>query len=94
MNADKKPRKMSKEEFIQKATSFELTTDKAIAKLSEQLHEYEKKYNLRSEIFYKLIVGTPAADVPDFIAWAMCYRSYFRILQSKLSIEGISAGVV
>jgi hypothetical protein len=65
----------------------------AIAKLSQQLHEYEEKYNLRSEIFYKLIVGTPAEDTPDFIAWAMCYRSYFRSLQSKFSIEEITTGV-
>ena len=44
-------------------------------------------------IFYKLIVGTPAEDTPDFIGWAMCYRSYFRTLQSKFSIEEISTGV-
>lgn len=86
--------KMSKEEFIQKVSGLELSADKAIAKLSEQLYEYEKKYNLRSEIFYKLIVGTPAEDVPDFIAWAMCYRSYFRTLQSKLSLEEVGTGVI
>ena len=94
MNTQGKSKKMSKEEFIQKVSSLELSTDKAIAKLAEQLHEYEKKYNLRSEIFYKLIVGTPAEDGPEFIAWAMCYRSYFRTLQSKLSIEEVGAGVV
>ena len=86
--------KMSKEEFIREVSNFEFSTDAAIAKLSQQLHEYEEKYNLRSEIFYKLIVGTPAEDTPDFISWAMCYRSYFRTLQSKFSIEEISTGVV
>jgi hypothetical protein len=85
--------KMSKEKFIRKMSNLELSTDTAIAKLSQQLHEYEKKYNLRSEIFYKLIVGTLAEDTPDFIGWAMCYRSYFRTLQSKFSIEEISTGV-
>jgi len=90
----KKHMKMSKEKFIRKINNLELSTDTAIAKLSQQLHEYEEKYNLRSEIFYKLIVGTPAEDTPDFIAWAMCYRSYFRTLQSRFSIEEITTGVV
>ena len=86
--------KMSKEKFIRKINNLELSTDTAIAKLSQQLHQYEEKYNLRSEIFYRLIVGTPAEDTPDFIAWAMCYRSYFRTLQSRFSIEEITTGVV
>jgi len=83
--------KMSKDEFVGKISNLELSEDRAISKLSEQLQQYEKKYNLRSEIFYKLIVGTPAEDMPDFISWAMCYRSYFRIMQSKFSIEEITA---
>jgi hypothetical protein len=94
MGTKSKSRKMSKEVFIQKVSNLELSADKTISKLAEQLHQYEKKYNLRSEIFYKVIVGTPAEDVPDFIAWAMCYRSYFRTLQSKLSIEEVGAGVI
>ncbi|MBL7073663.1 hypothetical protein ISS37_00290 [candidate division KSB1 bacterium] len=94
MSTESKSRKMSKEEFTQKVNSLELSPDKAIAKLAEQLYKYEKKYNLRSEIFYKLIVGTPAEDTPDFIAWAICYRTYFRTLQSKLSIEEVGTGVV
>jgi len=85
--------KMTKEKFIQEISNLELSTDMASAKLSRQLHEYEEKYNVRSEIFYRLIVGTPAEDTPDFIEWAMCYRSYFRTLQSKFSIEGVSTGV-
>ena len=85
--------KMSKKKFVQEISNLELSTDTAIAKLSQQLHEYEKKYNLRSEIFYKLIVGSPAEDTPDFIAWAMCYRSYFRTIQSKFSIEELATGV-
>ena len=85
--------KMSKEKFVREISNFELPTDTAIAKLSQQLHEYEEKYNLRSEIFYKLIVGTPAEDTPDFIGWTMCYRSYFRTLQSKFSIEDMEWGL-
>ena len=86
--------KMSKKKFIREVSNLGLSTDTALAKLFRQLHEYEEKYNLRSEIFYKLIVGTPAEDTADFIAWAMCYRSYFRMLQSKFSIEEIATGVV
>ena len=88
----KKHMKISKKKFIRKISNLGLSTDTVIAKLFQQLHEYEEKYNLRSEIFYKLIVGTPAEDTPDFIAWAMCYRS-FRTLQSKFSIEELVAGV-
>lgn len=86
--------KMSKEEFVEKISNLELSEDRVISKLSEELQQYEKKYKLRSEIFYKLIVGTPAEDTPDFIAWAICYRSYFRTIQSKFSIEEIAAGAL
>jgi hypothetical protein len=86
--------KMSKEEFVGKISNLELSEDRVISKLSEELQKYEKKYKLRSEIFYKLIVGTPAEDTPDFIAWAVCYRSYFRTIQSKFSIEEITAGAL
>ena len=48
---------------------------KPFLKLDERLQQYEKKYNLRSEIFYKLIVGTPAEDNPDFLAWAICSKT-------------------
>ena len=86
--------KMSKEEFVGKISNLELSEDRVISKLSEELQKYEKKYKLRSEIFYKLIVGTPAEDTPDFIAWAICYRSYFRTIQSTFSIEEITAGAL
>jgi len=86
--------KMSKEEFVEKISKLELSEDRAISKLSEELQQYEKKYKLRSEIFYKLIAGTPTEDTPDFISWAMCYRSYFRMMQSKFSIEEITAGAL
>lgn len=94
MDTGERSKKMSKVEFVQKLSTLELSTDKAVAKLTDQLHKYEKKYNLRSEVFYSLIVGTPAEDTPDFIAWAMCYRSYFRMLQSKFSIREMAASVV
>lgn len=86
--------KLSKQEFVEKISKLELSGDQAITELSEELQEYERKYGLRSEIFYKLIVGTPAEDTPDFISWGICYRSYFRLIQSKFSIEEITAGAL
>jgi len=86
--------KMSKREFVEKMSKLELSEDRAVFELTETLQEYERKYNLRSEIFYRLIVGTPAEDTPDFISWAMCYRSYFRVMQSKFSLEEVSAGAL
>ena len=86
--------KMSKWEFVEKMSKLELSEDRAVSELTEALQEYERKYKLRSEIFYRLIVGTPAEDTPDFISWAMCYRSYFRVMQSKFSLEEVSAGAL
>ena len=87
MNRENKSRKISKDECNQRVSSLDRSSNKAITRLSEKLHQYEKKYNLRAEIFYKIIVGTPSEDTPDFISWAMCYRAYFRTLKSKFSIE-------
>lgn len=84
-----KPKKLTKQEFLQQVLHGQLTPDRALARLTEQLHKYEKKYQMRSEVFYKLIVGTPAEDQPDFLAWAICYRSYFRAVQAQLSTEGV-----
>lgn len=89
MSTIRKSKKLSKEDFLRKVMSGNLSTDEAIAQLTEQLHQYEKKYNMRSEVFSKLIVGTPVEDHPDFLAWAMCYRSYFRTLKDKFSLEEI-----
>ena len=86
--------KMSKLEFVEKMSKLELSEDRAVSELTEALQEYERKYKLRSEIFYRLIVGTPAEDTPDFISWAMCYRSYFRMMQSKFSIGEVAAGAL
>ena len=80
-------------EFLEKALTRQLTNDEVTARLTQQLHAYEKKYNMRSEIFYKLIVGTPLEDQPDFIDWSMCYRTYFRLLSSKFSLDEVLTDV-
>jgi len=81
-------KQLNRQDFLNRLTSRQLTRQRALAQLTERLQQYEKKYNLRSEVFYKLIVGTPAEDNPDFLAWAVCYRSYFRALKAHLAPEG------
>jgi hypothetical protein len=80
-------RKITKEQFLAEAMRYEPDREKSVIGLIEQLHAYEKKYRMRSEIFFKLLVGTPLEDQNDFPDWATCYRQYFKIVQSQLSIE-------
>ena len=64
-----------------------LSADQVIGKIvEEELQHYERKYGMRSEVFGALIPGIPAEDQADFIIWPMCYRSYFRALQSKFPL--------
>jgi hypothetical protein len=87
MTARKSFRKIAKDQFLAEARRRELDREKSIIDLIEQLHAYEKKYHMRSEFFFKLFVGTPLIKQDDFPDWAMCYRQYFKIVQSQLSIE-------
>ncbi len=84
---------ITKEEFLDRMMRHEPNLEKAVGELVEQLHVYEKKYRMRSEVFFKLIVGTPAEDQEDFLDWADCYRQYFNIFQKKLSAESAFADV-
>jgi len=45
---------------------------------------------MRSEIFYALIVGTPAEGHPDFLHWAITYRSYFRAFHAKFPLKELA----
>ncbi len=85
---------ITKEEFFARVMSFEPNLERTISKLVEELHAYEKKYRMRSEVFFKFIVGTPAEDQEDFLDWATCYRQYFRLLQSQLSAEKAGIDVI
>jgi len=86
--------KLSQEQFIERVLSGELSRDQVLIHLTDTLHAFEKKYTMRSEVFFTVVVGTPAEDHPDFIAWAMCYRSYFRTLQSKFSLPVVTTNAV
>jgi len=77
-----------------RVTSGALSADHVTAKLLNELQRYEQKYGMRSEICYTLIAGTPAVDHPDFLQWAMCYRSYFRALQDKFPFKELAVYAV
>ena len=68
------PQRMTKKKFVKMVTSGTLSVDRAIGNMVDELQRYERKYGMRSEVFYALIPGTPAEDQPDFLTWAICYR--------------------
>jgi hypothetical protein len=90
MAVRKTAKRMTKKEFLKKATHGTLSSDHATARIVEDLQRYEQKYRMRSEIFYALIVGTPAEDHPDFVQWAISYRSYFRAFQAKFPLKELA----
>lgn len=94
MPTRKSSRKITKEQFLAEAMRRETDIEKVIDQIVKQLHAYERKYRMRSEIFFKLIVGTPVEDQPDFLDWAMCYREYFKVFQSQLNAESAAANVI
>ncbi len=58
---------MTKKEFLRKVTHGTLSADRVIGKIVDELQRYERKYRMRSVVFYALIPGTPAEDHPDFL---------------------------
>ena len=80
-------KQLTKKDFLERVHHGTLSTDQVLAKLLTELQQFEQKYGIRSEVFQALIVGTPAEDHPDFTQWAMCYRSYFRTLQTKFPLK-------
>jgi hypothetical protein len=90
----KTPQRMTKKQFLKKVTRGTLSADHVIGKMVEELQRYERKYGIRSEVFYALIPGTPAEDHPDFLQWAICYRSYFRALESKFPLKELAGYAV
>jgi hypothetical protein len=87
-------KRMTKKEFLKKVTHGTLSADLVTGKLVDELQRFERKYGMRSEVFYALIPGTPAEDQPDFIQWAICYRSYFRALQAKFPVKELDSYAV
>jgi len=92
MAARNAPKRITKREFVRRIRRGTLATDQAIGKLVNELQSYERKYG--TEVFYALIPGTPAEDHPDFLEWAICYRSYFCTLQAKFPFKELARYVV
>lgn len=90
MATRKTEKRMTKREFLEKVTQGTLSADHVTTKIVEDLHRYEQKYRMRSEIFYALIAGSPAEDHPDFLQWAICYRSYFRAFQARFPLKQLT----
>jgi hypothetical protein len=84
---------ITKEQFLARVMSCKPDREKVIRDLLRELHAYEMKYEMRSEFFYKLVVGTPLEDQPDFLDWAMCYREYLQAFQSQVMPERATADV-
>ena len=94
MAVRKTPHRMTKKEFLKKVRHGTLSADQVIGKMVDELQRYERKYGMRSEVFYALIPVTPAEDHPDFLQWAICYRSYFRALQAKFPLKELASYAV
>jgi len=94
MPARKTAKRLTKKEFLKKVIHGALSADHVIAKMIEELQQYEQKYGMRSETFYALIAGTPAEDHPDFLQWAISYRSYFRAFQAKFPLKELTGYAV
>lgn len=94
MPTRKSAKRLTKKAFLEQATSGALSADRVLADLVAELQGYEQKYGMRSEVFYALIAGTPAEDHPDFLQWAICYRSYFRAVQTKFPLKELAAYAV
>ncbi|GEM_PF-1519772 len=90
----KKSSQITQEQFLARVMSRKPNREKVIKDMLRELHAYEMKYQMRSEFFYKLIVGTPLEDQPDFLDWAMCYRGYLQAFQSQVMPESATADVI
>lgn len=64
------------EDFYQYVKARQLPKEKVIERVKERLSQWERKYQMSSEEFYRTIAGTPAVCEPDFIEWKMDYQTY------------------
>lgn len=55
MSTRKSPRRMTKKQFVKIVARGTLSADQAIGKMVDELQLYERKYGMRSEVFYALI---------------------------------------
>jgi hypothetical protein len=65
----KPPQRMTKKKFVKMVTSGNLSADRAIGNMVDELQRYERKYGMRSEVFYALIL-VPRRR-PTVLNWAI-----------------------
>jgi hypothetical protein len=68
------------EAFYEFVRQRQLPKEQVIERVKGRLAEFEQKYGLTSEEFYRTIAGTPAEDEVDFIEWKIEYQSYLRLV--------------
>jgi hypothetical protein len=70
------------EEFYQYVMQRQVSKAEAIKRVKQRLAEFEQKYGMTSEEFYRTIAGTPAEDEPDYLMWKMDYKAYLRLMEN------------
>jgi len=68
------------EDFYEYVKQRQLPKEQVIERVKQRLAEFEQRYGMTSEEFYRTIVGTPAEDEVDFIEWKIEYQSYLRLV--------------
>jgi hypothetical protein len=70
------------DEFAQYVLARQVSKEEAINRVKQRLAEFEQKYGMTSEEFYRTIAGTPAEDEVDYLMWKMDYQAYLRLLEN------------
>lgn len=70
------------EDFYEYVRQRQVPKDEAIRRVKQRLAEFEQKYGLTSEEFYRTIAGTPAEDEVDYLKWKMDYQAYLRLMEN------------
>jgi hypothetical protein len=73
----KSNRRMTKKHFVKMIAQKALSADQTIGKMVDELQRYERKYGMRSEVFYALIPYS--RDQPDFRLGDLLSRLFSRV---------------
>jgi replication initiation and membrane attachment protein DnaB len=69
------------EQFAEYVLQQQVSKEEAIMRVKRGLAEFEQKYGMTSEEFYRTIAGTVAEDEIDFWEWRMEYESYLELVE-------------
>jgi len=71
------------EDFYQYVMARQVSKEEAIRRVKQRLAEFEQKYGMTSEEFYRTIAGTLAVCEPEYLFWKMDYETYPRLLEQE-----------